>query len=122
MLPAEFAEIALFGRTPAEGALRSVLGPDGEQLVDSTDLSEAGALALERASAQDAAILLPRGREPHVLDGYLAEHGIEDAIVTALRREDRIFCMLLVGDWARDGSTFYTDDRQLFETFSSPSG
>ena len=75
--------------------------------------------ALRNVSAHEAAALLPRVREAHALDDYLAAEGLEDAIITALHGADRIFGMVLVGNRMGDGATFTQDDRRLFETFAS---
>ena len=121
MLCAEFAEIVLISPS-TEGALRCVVGRGGVELMEASTLTECDLLALEQASAQDGAIVLPRGREPHVLDPYLGERGIGDGMLAALRRDERIFGMLLVGDRAGDVTTFNGDDRKLFETFASHAG
>src|SRR5919197_2804040 len=121
MLAAEFAEIVL--TSPAnDGALRCVIGPDDAEVIETSVLTDSDLLALGHASAQDRPVLLPRGREPHTLDPYLGERGIGDGMVAALRRDDRIFGMLLVGDRAGDVSTFNEDDRKLIETFASHAG
>ncbi len=122
MLSAEYAEIVLLGSTPEEGALRSMVGPSVELLMQPVTLSETTELAARKAAERDGAILLPRGREPHELDAYLAEHGLQDALLTTLRREHRTFAFLVVGDRAGDVSTFNGDDRKLFETFAGHAG
>jgi diguanylate cyclase (GGDEF)-like protein len=118
MLSAEYAEIVLFEAGAAGDVLRTAVGPDGE-LLESAELEAGDSLALEQVSGNERALLLPRGREPHRLDAYLARHGLADAIVTALRRDDRVSGLLLVGNRAGDVSTFNADDRKVFETFAS---
>jgi diguanylate cyclase (GGDEF)-like protein len=118
MLSAEYAEIVLLGATPEEGALRSVIGPSSELLMQAVTLSETTELAVRKAAERDGAILLPRGRESHEFDPFIAERGLQDALLTALRREHRTFAFLVVGDRAGDVSTFNGEDRKLFETFA----
>jgi diguanylate cyclase (GGDEF)-like protein len=121
MLCANFAEIVL--TSPAnDGALRCVIRPDGAEVMETSVLTDSDLLALGHASAHDHAVLLPRGRAPHMLDPYLGERDIGDGMLAALRRDDRIFGMLLVGDRAGDVSTFNEDDRKLIETFASHAG
>jgi diguanylate cyclase (GGDEF)-like protein len=122
MLSAEVAEIMVFSHSADEGALRSVVGPTEDVLMEPVALDETRLHALETISAHEAAALLPRGRQPHPLDAFLAEEGLEDAIVTALHGADRIFGMVLVGNRLGDAATFTQDDRRLFETFASHAG
>jgi diguanylate cyclase (GGDEF)-like protein len=122
MLSADYAEIVLFGSTPADGALRSSIRTDDERLMEPVTLSECATSAVQLASERDPAILLSRGRAAHPLDTYLAELGLQDALVTTLRREQRTFGLLVVADRAGDVSTFNDDDRTLFETFAGHAG
>ena len=122
MLSAEVAEIVVFSDSAGEGALRSVVSLREDVLMEPIELGETHLRALETISAQDAAALLPRGRQPHALDDYLTQEGLEDAIVTALHGTDRIFGMVLVGNRLGDAVTFSQDDRRLFETFASHAG
>ena len=118
MLCAEFAEIVLFEAGATGEVLRTAVGPDGE-LVESTTLAPEDHAAIDTVSSHESALLLPRGRSPHELDGFLARHDLSDAIVTSLRRDDRVSGLLLVGNRAGDVPTFNADDRRLFETFAS---
>ena len=122
MLSAEYAEIVLFGPTPADGALRSTLARGHELLMAPEPLSGATELALTAAAEREGAILVPRGRQPHPLDPYLAERDVHDALITTLHRESQTFGLLLVGNRAGDVSTFSSDDRTLFETFAGHAG
>lgn len=119
LLSAEVAEIVVFSYSAEEGALRSVVSPTEDVLMKPIELDDTRLRALENISAHEAAALLPRGRQSHALDEYLAQEGLEDAIVTALHGADRIFGMVLVGNRLGDGATFTQDDRRLFETFAS---
>ncbi|MEP7224351.1 MAG: EAL domain-containing protein [Actinomycetota bacterium] len=122
MLSAEVAEIVVFSHSAEMGALRSVVSPTEEVLMQPVELSETRLQALQEISAHGAATLLPRGRQPHPLDEYVTEEGLDDAILMALHGADRIFGMVLVGNRLGDSATFTHDDRRLFETFASHAG
>jgi diguanylate cyclase (GGDEF)-like protein len=119
MLSAEVAEIVVVAHSVEEGALRSVVSPTEVLLMERIELDEHRLRALQTVSAHEAAVLLPRARQPHALDEYLTAECLEDGIVTALQGADRIFGMVLVGNRMGDGATFTQDDRRLFETFAS---
>jgi diguanylate cyclase (GGDEF)-like protein len=120
MLAAEDAEIIIFPGSPEEGGLRSVATSTDEALMESIDPSMMTLQALRDLTVQEA-VLLARGRPSHPLDGFLAERGLEDAIVAALRGSD-VFGMVLVGNRSGDVATFTSDDCALFETFASHAG
>jgi diguanylate cyclase (GGDEF)-like protein len=122
MLSADYAEIVLFGATPDDGALRSTIDSKGEALMEPVTLSDACVGALRAATARDTAILLPRGRGAHQLDAYPTERSLRDALITALRREQQTFGLLVVGNRSGDVSTFNDDDRTLFETCAGHAG
>jgi len=119
MFRADVAELMVFARSGADQAMRSVRTREGETLMQPTQLTLAERRALETASARTEAILLPRTRSASTLDGYLREREIKDALLIALRSDDGVFGLLLVGDKAGDVTTFDHDDRKLFETFAS---
>jgi diguanylate cyclase (GGDEF)-like protein len=119
MFRADVAELIVFPASDTDQALRSVTTPGGETLMQPTQLSVADRWALETASGQTEAILLPRSRRASTLDGYLGERGIKDALLIALRGEAGVFGLLLVGERADEVTTFDHDDRKLFETFAS---
>jgi len=118
MLSAEYAAIVLLGPTPEDGVLQSMVGPSFELLMQPAPLTDAIELAVRTASERETAILLPRGRESHQLDEYLEELGLHDALLTTLRRDQRAFALLVVGDREGEVSTFSSDDRKLFETYA----
>jgi diguanylate cyclase (GGDEF)-like protein len=118
MLRAEFAELILVPRSADEQALYSVASADGELLMQPLELGPAERLVFDVASAAESALVLPKAREAHELDGHLASRGIRDAMITSLRGEERALGVLLVGDRSSDVSTFGDDDRRLFETFA----
>ena len=120
MLSADYAEIVLF-ESLSEGALRSFVTSSTESLMEPVTLTEA-AVAAVGASKRESAILLQQTRQPHAIDPYLAENGLRDALVTALRREENTFGLLLVANRLGDVATFNADDRTLFETFAGHAG
>jgi diguanylate cyclase (GGDEF)-like protein len=122
MLSADYAEILLLGSAPEDGALRSVISPAEERLMEHDAVSEHALLAVRKTAEQDRSILLPRGRSAHQLDPFLAERGLDDALLTSLRSERLPFALLVVGNRAGDVSTFNREDRRLFETFAGHAG
>ena len=118
LLRADYAEIVLLSPTAGEPALRSVSGAAGEALMHPEELGLVGEYAFEYVANSDRAVLLPFRRADHALDEYLAQRGIGDALVGALRGETQTFGMLIVGDRVGDVSTFGEDDLTLFETFA----
>jgi diguanylate cyclase (GGDEF)-like protein len=119
MLSAEVAEIIVVPHLAGQGALRSAVSPLEQALMDPISFDDASRRALGIVSQDEAATLLPEVRPAHALDEYLAERGLRDAIVTALRGGDRILGLVLVGNRMGDAASFTQDDRRLFETFAS---
>jgi diguanylate cyclase (GGDEF)-like protein len=118
LLRAEYAEIQLLTSTPGEPILRSVSGSEGETLMHPEKLAPSDELAFERVRSADHPLLLGRRRDTHPLDRFLAGRGLGDAIIGALRGEERVLGLLLVGNRAGDVGTFTDVDRELFETFA----
>ena len=116
---AEYAEVVLLdGAT--DGMLRSVVADSREELlVPVGAATPATAAAIREADAADCAILLARGRDAHPLDEFARERGLSDALLIALRRDQRAAALLVVGNRSGDVSTFGRDDRRLFETFAA---
>jgi diguanylate cyclase (GGDEF)-like protein len=119
LLSAEVAEIIVVPHSTSEGALRSVVSPSEDALMEEIVLDRTRIRALRNVATDEHAALLTRLRQPHHLDDYLAEQGLDDALVTALRGGDRVFGMVLVGNRLGDGASFTHDDRRLFETFAT---
>jgi diguanylate cyclase (GGDEF)-like protein len=116
LVRAEYAEILLFP-TETDAGLRSTINALGEiqtQSGDATACADLVALAGEEGKA----VLVPVGRSAHPLDGFLAERGLPDAMITVLRGDDGPFGVLVAGDRAGDIGSFTEDDRALLETFS----
>jgi diguanylate cyclase (GGDEF)-like protein len=116
LVRAEYAEVLLFP-THGQPGLRSVAGsrgvttghPDAAEPADQQVQA-----ALEEAGG---VVLLPLGRGPRPLDGYLAARMLPDAMVAPLKGENGMFGILVVGDRSGDVATFNSDDRRLLETF-----
>jgi diguanylate cyclase (GGDEF)-like protein len=118
LLRADYAEILLVTQTPGEPVLRSTSGAAGELLMHPEELTRAARIGIDAAANAEHPLLLGHRREPHDLDGLLEERGIADAIVGALRGEERLFGLLLVGGRIGDVGTFDDADLTLFETFA----
>jgi diguanylate cyclase (GGDEF)-like protein len=119
LLRAEYAEIILLTRTADEPVLRSTSGPEGQTLMHPDALLPTTDEAILRVSAAERAILLPRKRERHALDGFLADRGLADGVVGVLRGDEGVFGLVLVGGRIGDATEFDENDLVLFETFNS---
>ncbi|MDX6480974.1 MAG: hypothetical protein QOG85_1484 [Gaiellaceae bacterium] len=119
LLRADYAEILLLTRAPDEPVLRSTSGASGQMLMRPDTLTPETNEAILRVSAVDRSILLPRKREPDALDDFLATRGLADGVVGALRGDEGVFGLLLVGGRVGDVTEFDENDLVLFETFNS---
>jgi diguanylate cyclase (GGDEF)-like protein len=119
MLAADLAQIILLPREETASVIRGTLRRDGDLSLEPIELDAAAALALDTVSAQQHAILLPRGRDPHVLDPYLAECSVPDGVVASVQREQGTPGLILVGERSGDIGTFTEDDAKLLETFAN---
>jgi diguanylate cyclase (GGDEF)-like protein len=117
MVSAEYAAILLVDAS-SDQALHSVVSPASELLMEPVLPTAAAQRMIGSVSGRDSTLLLPRGRGRHAADEYLAELGLDDAIVMSLRREHTVFGVLVVGNRLGDVSTFNADDRTLLETFA----
>jgi diguanylate cyclase (GGDEF)-like protein len=116
---AEMAELVLLGPAGREGATVSRSREDAEAIVMAPldDLEDHQRL-LRLATASGA--LTTRtgtGRGQH-LDSYAAGRGLKDAMVAALRTDDRVHGLLLVGGRLGDVTTFSSSDLALLDTFA----
>ena len=107
LLRAEYAEILLLAADAGRAVLRSISGPAGRGAHAPGD-ARAGRPARLRADRAGATArsCSAAAATRHPLDGFLASRGLGDAIVGALRGEERVFGFLLVGDRVGDVSTF----------------
>ena len=116
---AGMAELVLLGPAGREGATvsRSREGVDGIVMAPLDDPEDHQRL-LRLATASGA--LTTRtgtGRGQH-LDAYAASRGLKDAMAAALRTDDRVHGLLLVGGRLGDVSTFSSSDLALLDTFA----
>ncbi|TFV85949.1 EAL domain-containing protein [Blastococcus sp. CT_GayMR16] len=116
---ADMAELVLLGPAGREGATvsRSREGTEPVVMAPLDDPEDHHRL-LRLATASGA--LTTRtgtGRGQH-LDGYAAGRGLKDAMAAALRTDDRVHGLLLVGGRLGDVSTFSTSDLALLDTFA----
>ena len=122
LLRAEYAEILVLPTDPRDRPLRSSIGPDGERLLELSEISPAERVALEAAGTSTGPVALRKDRRPSTFDPYLAERGLKDGVLTALEGENGLLGLLLVGDRADDVSTFGHEDAKLFRTFAGHAG
>src|SRR3954452_3385035 len=118
---AEMAELVLLGPADREGATvsRSREGTD-PVVMASLDDPDAHQRLLRLATASVAPTTRTgTGRGQH-LDSYAAGRGLKDAMVAALRTDDRVHGLLLVGGRLGDVTTFSSSDLALLETFARP--
>jgi diguanylate cyclase (GGDEF)-like protein len=122
LLRADYAEIILLTRAGDDPVLRSTSGSSGQTLMRPDALSPEMNEAIRLVSATERSILLPRKRDPHGLDRFFASRGLADGVIGALRGEEGVFGLLLVGGRISDVTTFDENDLVLFETFNSHAG
>src|SRR3954451_23778097 len=116
---AGWSELVVLGPAGREGATvsRSREGADPVVMAFLDDPEDHQRL-LRLAPAPGA--LTPRtgtGRGQH-LDSYAAGRGLKDAMVAALRTDDRVHGLLLVGGRLGDVTTFSSSDLALLDTFA----
>src|SRR3954468_18161884 len=115
---AEMAELVLLGGG-REGATvsRSREGEEPVVMAHLDDPEEAHRL-LRLASASGALITRTGSGHGTQLDTYIAGRGLKDAVAAALRTEDRVHGLLLVGGRIGDVTTFTSRDLALLDTFA----
>jgi diguanylate cyclase (GGDEF)-like protein len=113
------AELVLLPAESDDGALRTSLGPDDRE--EAMVAVAPGAAAALRAAVQDEqAVLVERERCAPELGRYLAERGIEQAMVAPVRGETRLTGMMVLAD--RVDARFGEEDLRLFEALASHAG
>jgi diguanylate cyclase (GGDEF)-like protein len=115
---AEYAEIVLSADESSGEAIHGRLSRDGRAVVRSAALAPEESMLASVVTALDTAIVLPRKRPPHALDGLLAIRGLDDAMVVALRGEKGVLGTLLIGNSISDVTSFSSHDGKLFATFA----
>ena len=121
LLDAEVARIILLPRGSSQSSHRAGLGPHANERLGPAELTRAEQAALTEAVKSQSGFLLSHDRGPESLRGLLVELDVRDAMLTALRGDDGVVGVLLVGD--RSGEdTFTSEDLRLFETFAAHAG
>jgi diguanylate cyclase (GGDEF)-like protein len=115
---AELAELVLVGGADSGGMTvsRSQEGTTPVVMSAADDNLERQRL-LRLATADGSLITRAGSRRGGLLDGYAADRGLRDAMVAALRTEDRVHGVLLVAGRMGAGTTFNRSDLALLETF-----
>jgi diguanylate cyclase (GGDEF)-like protein len=116
---AEMAELVLLGSGDSEGATVSRSREGFESIVMAPlDDPEDHHRLLRLASASGALTTRTGSGRGHQLDAYASARGLKDAMAAALRTEDRVHGLLLVGDRMGDVTTFSSPDLALLDTFA----
>jgi diguanylate cyclase (GGDEF)-like protein len=115
---AELAELVLVGSSGQGGLTvsRSQEGADPVVMSPVTDDAEMQRL-LRLATTHGSLITRAGAGRGGPLDNYVAGRGVNDAVVAALRTEDRVHGVLLVAGRMGAGTTFNSSDLALLETF-----
>ena len=102
-----------------DGALRTSRGADGfeETMVP---VSRGAAAALRRAV--DGAVRVERDRCEPDLARYLADRGIEQALLAPVRGETRLAGVMVLGDRIGAADAFSDEDLRLFEALADHAG
>jgi diguanylate cyclase (GGDEF)-like protein len=116
---AEMAELVLLGPAGREGATvsRSREGAEAVVMAPLDDPDDHHRLR-RLAPAWGAHTTRTGTGSGAQLDGYAATRGLKDAVAAALRTEDRVHGMLIVGGRIGDVSTFTSRDLALLDTFA----
>jgi diguanylate cyclase (GGDEF)-like protein len=116
---AEMAELVLLGPAGRDGATvsRSREGFDAVVMAPLDDLEDHHRLLRQAAASGALTTRTGTGRGQH-LDGYAAGRGLKDAMAAALRTDDRVHGLLLVGGRLGDVTTFSSSDLALLDTFA----
>ncbi|RBY94594.1 hypothetical protein DQ244_04695 [Blastococcus sp. TBT05-19] len=113
---AEMAELVLVG-TDGTTVSRSREGAGSVVMAPLEDTEEHDRL-LRLATASGALITRSGNGHGAALESYAAGHGLKDAVAAALRTEDRVHGLLLVGGRIGDVTTFTSRDLALLDTFA----
>src|SRR4051794_37287006 len=116
---AEMAELVLLGPAGREGATvsRSREGAEAVVMAPLDDLEDHHRL-LRLATASGALSTRTGTGSGAQLDSYAAARGLKDAVAAALRTEERVHGMLIVGGRIGDVTTFTSRDLALLDTFA----
>jgi diguanylate cyclase (GGDEF)-like protein len=116
---AEMAELVLLGPAGRDGATisRSREGSDAVVMAPLDDLEDHHRLLRLATASGVLSTRTGTGRGQH-LDSYAAGRGLKDAMAAALRTDDRVHGLLLVGGRLGDVTTFSSSDLALLDTFA----
>jgi diguanylate cyclase (GGDEF)-like protein len=116
---ADMAELVLLGPAGREGATVS-RSREGAEAIVMAPLDDAeDHHRLLRLATSSGALTTRTGAGPGAaLDSYAADRGLKDAVAAALRTEDRVHGLLLVGGRIGDVTTFTSRDLALLDTFA----
>jgi diguanylate cyclase (GGDEF)-like protein len=116
---AEMAELVLLGPAGLEGATvsRSREGHDPIVMAPLDDAEDHESL-LRLASASGALTTRTGTGRGQQLDAYAAGRGLKDALAAALRTDDRVHGLLVVGGRLGEVTTFSSNDLALLDTFA----
>src|SRR3954452_5020114 len=116
---ADMAELVLLGPAGREGATvtRSREGHETVVMAPLDDPEDHQSL-LRLASASGALTTRTGSGRGQQLDAYAAGRGLKDAMAAALRTDDRVHGLLLVGGRIGDVTTFSSNDLALLDTFA----
>ena len=115
------AEIVLLPGGPDIGALRTALGPDGREEA-MVGIAPAAAAALRATVSSEHAVRVQRDRCEPDLGRYLAERGIEEALIAPVRGETRLAGVMVLGDRFGATTSFTDEDLRLFEALATHAG
>jgi len=116
---AEMAELVLLGPAGQEGATVSRSREGSEPIVMAPlDDPEDHNRLLRLASASGALTTRTGSGRGHQLDSYASGRGLKDAMAAALRTDDRVHGLLVVGGRLGDVNTFSSSDLSLLDTFA----
>ena len=116
---AELAELVLLGPAGRDGATVSRSREGGEPVVMAPlDDPEDHHRLLRLATASGALTTRTSSGRGQQLDAYASGRGLKDAMAAALRTDDRVHGLLLVGGRLGDVTTFSSSDLALLDTFA----
>lgn len=115
------AELVLLPGEPGVGALRTALGRDGREEA-MVDMAHGPAAALRAAVEDEHAVLVERDRCAPELGRYLAERGIEQALVAPVHGETQLKGVMVLGDRVGATTSFTDEDLRLLETLANHAG
>ena len=106
---------------PDAEALRTAVRGDGRDEA-MAPVADFAARALRAAVIDDRAVQVSRESSPEPLARYLAERGIEQALVAPVRGETRLSGVMILGDRLGSAVSFTDEDLRLFETLANHAG